>query len=334
MLQTRVTELFGIEHPVIQGGMQWIGLPKMASAVSNAGGLGILTALTQPNPEALRTAIRETRQLTSRPFGVNITMTHTIKRTDHLAFARVAVEEGVRIFETAGQNPKAMVEYLKSNGCIVMHKCTTIRHAKAAERIGVDVISMEGYECAGHCGEDDIGGIVLLARAARELKIPYVGSGGIADGRGLAAALALGASGISMGTRFMCTVEAPVHQNIKNRMLASTERDTVHVFRPLRNTARVFKNSVSTEVVRRESRPDGARFSDLQDLVAGERGRGVYETGDIEAGMWTASVVMGLIEDIPTCKELVERIVRDAEEYMAAAATMKRESQPRVQARL
>jgi len=315
-INTRLTELLGIRLPIVQGGMQWVGLPRLAAAVSEAGGLGILTALTQPSPDALRAAIRETRTLTSKPFGVNLTLLPSINPPDYEGFARAAVAEGVRIFETAGNNPGPLIKYFKSEGCIVLHKCTTIRHAKSAERLGVDVLSIDGFECAGHPGEDDIGGLVLLARAATEIKIPYIASGGIGDGRGLAAALALGASGVNMGTRFMCTVESPIHQNIKDKIVASTERDTIHVFRSLRNTARMFKNTVAMEVVRLENRPGGAKFEDLKDLVAGSRGRKVYETGDPDAGVWSASIAIGLINDVPTCAELLNRMERDVEEIV------------------
>ncbi|KAF8340423.1 inosine monophosphate dehydrogenase [Cantharellus anzutake] len=285
----------------------------MAAAVSNAGGLGLLTALTQPNSEALREAIKETRRLTDKPFGVNITILPAINPPDYGAFARAAIEEGVKIFETAGNNPAPMVKYLKQHGAIVLHKCTTIRHAKSAIKMGVDILSIDGFECAGHPGEEDIGGVLLLARAAQELDVPYIASGGFGDGRGLAAALSLGADGINMGTRFMATVEAPIHQNIKEIMVKSTEQDTIHIFRTLNNTSRVYKNNVAKEVVRLERRPGGAKFEELRELVRGERGRRVYTEGDVDAGIWGASVALGLIKDIPTCKELLDRMVREAE---------------------
>ncbi|KAI8976660.1 putative 2-Nitropropane dioxygenase [Trametes punicea] len=277
---------------------------------------GILTALTQPSPEALRQAIRDTRKLTKYPFGVNITLLPSINPPDYEGYARAAVEEGVKVFETAGNNPGPLIKFFKSEGCIVIHKCTTIRHAKSAERLGVDCLSIDGFECAGHPGEEDIGGIVLLARAAQELKIPYIASGGFADGRGLASALALGACGVNMGTRFMCTVESPIHQNIKDKIVASTERDTVHIFRTLHNTARVYKNAVAQQVVALERRPGGAKFEDVRDLVSGQRGRLVYEKGDPDYGIWTAGIVMGLIKDCPTCEELLARIEREAEEVI------------------
>lgn len=303
--------------------MQWVGVPQLAAAVSNAGGLGILTALTQPSPDALRAAIRETRKRTSKNFGVNITLLPSINPPDYEGYARAAVEEGVSVFETAGNNPGPLIKFFKSQGCIVIHKCTTIRHAQSAGRLGVDVISIDGFECAGHPGETDIGGIVLLARAAQELKIPYIASGGFADGRGLAAALALGACGVNMGTRFMCTVESPIHQNIKDKIIASSETDTVHIFRTLHNTARVFRNTVSEQVVALERRPGGAKFEDLRELVSGARGRMVYELGDPDYGIWTAGIAVGLIKDCPTCEELVARIEREAEEVIEGIAALR-----------
>ncbi|KAJ3556029.1 hypothetical protein NM688_g2251 [Phlebia brevispora] len=323
MLVTALTKLLGIQVPLVQGGMQWVGIPQLAAAVSNAGGLGILTALTQPNPDALRKAIRETRKMTAKPFGVNITLLPSINPPDYEGYARAAVEEGVKIFETAGNNPGPLIRFFKNNNCIVIHKCTTIRHAKSAARLGVDCLSIDGLECAGHPGEEDIGGLVLLARAAQELEVPYIASGGIADGRGLAAALALGACGANMGTRFMCTVESPIHQKIKDTIIASSEKDTVHIFRTLHNTARVFKNKISQEVVTIERRPGGAKFEDVRNLVSGARGRLVYEKGDPDYGIWTAGISMGLIKDSPTCEELVKRIEREAEGVIDSLAKLR-----------
>ncbi|CAK5270318.1 unnamed protein product [Mycena citricolor] len=314
---TAATKLLNIRVPVVQGGMQWVGLPQLAAAVSNAGGLGILTALTQPSPEALRTAIRETKRLTSKNFGVNITLLPSITPPDYVGYARVAIEEGIRIFETAGNSPGAVIKFVKSHGSIVIHKCTTIRHAKSAAKHGVDMLSIDGFECAGHPGEEDIGGLVLLARAAKELDIPYIASGGIADARGIAAALALGASGVNMGTRFMCTVESPIHENIKKKIVDSSEQDTVHIFRTLHNTARVFKNKVSTEVVKIERRPGGAKFEDVRELVSGQRGKVVYENGDPDYGIWSAGICMGLITDIPTCEALLSRLETEVEEIIS-----------------
>ncbi|KAJ7794129.1 putative 2-Nitropropane dioxygenase [Mycena olivaceomarginata] len=289
-------------------GMQWVGLPKLVAAVSNAGGLGIITALTQPNPAALRNAIKETRTLTSKPFGVNITLLPSINPPDYAGYARAAVEEGVTIFETAGNSPGELIKYFKSNGCVVIHKCTTIRHAQSAVKLGVDVLSIDGFECAGHPGEQDIGGLVLLARAAQDLKVPYLASGGIADARGVAAALALGAS---VRTRFMCTVESPIHENIKKTIVKSSEQDTVHIFRTLHNTARVFKNKVSLEV-----------FEDVRELVSGQRGRLVYETGDPDAGIWSAGIAVGLINDIPTCEDLLRTIEKGVEDVITNLNTV------------
>ncbi|TDL20295.1 inosine monophosphate dehydrogenase [Rickenella mellea] len=316
MIETPLTKILNIRVPIVQGGMHWVSYPSFVAAVSNAGALGILTALTQPTPDALRIAIRETRKLTDKPFGVNITILPSIDTPDYAGYAKAAVEEGVRIFETAGNNPGPLITYFKSNDCIIIHKCTSIRHAQSAAWHGVDILSIDGFECAGHPGEDDIGGLVLLARAAQELKKPYIASGGIADGRGLAAALALGAAVMHTGTRFLCTVESPAHQNIKDKIVSSTEQDTVHIFRTLHNSSRVFKNSVSQEVVDIERRPGGAKFSDIQHLVDGQKGKKVYETGDPEAGVWSAGSCVGLIKDVPSCKELVERLEREAEDII------------------
>lgn len=323
MIETTLTKMLGIQVPVVQGGMQWVGVPKLVAGVSNAGGLGVLTALTQPSPDALREAIKETRKMTSKPFGVNITLLPSINPPDYAGYAKAAVESGIRIIETAGHSPGQLIKYLKANNCIVIHKCTTIRHAKSAARLGADIISIDGFECAGHPGEEDIGGLVLLARAAQELDIPYIASGGLADGRGLAAVLALGACGANMGTRFMCTVESPIHQNIKDKIVASSEQDTVHIFRTLHNTARVFKNKVSTEVVSIEKRPEGAKFSDVQHLVSGARGRIVYENGDPDYGIWSAGISMGLIKDVPTCEVLLKRIEKEAEDVIEGMTKFK-----------
>ncbi|KAF7346264.1 Inosine monophosphate dehydrogenase [Mycena sanguinolenta] len=321
-LVTPVTKLLNIRIPIVQGGMQWVGVPKLVAAVSNAGGLGVITALTQPNPAALRNAIRETRSLTSKPFGVNITLLPSINPPDYAGYARAAVEEGVKIFETAGNNPGELIRFFKSNGCVVIHKCTTIRHAKSAVKLGVDILSIDGFECAGHPGEEDIGGLVLLARAAKELNVPYLASGGIADARGVAASLALGAAGVNMGTRFMCTVESPIHENIKKTIVASSEQDTVHIFRTLHNTARVFKNKVSMEVVQIERRPGGAKFEDVRELVSGQRGKVVYENGDPDYGIWSAGIAMGLITDIPTCDELLRTLEKGTEDIITNLSTV------------
>ncbi|KAI8980285.1 2-nitropropane dioxygenase [Pilobolus umbonatus] len=312
VIKTKLTELLGIKHPIVQGGMQYVGTAEMASAVSNAGGLGLLTALTQPTPEDLRKEIARCRTMTNKPFGVNLTFLPAITPPPYEEYTTVIIEEGIKVVETAGNNPGKYIDMLKKAGIVVLHKCTSIRHALSATKLGVDIISMDGYECAGHPGEDDVTALVLLAKSVNKLKIPYIASGGFGDGAGLAAALALGAEGINMGTRFMCTVEAPIHHNIKEAIVKADERQTSLVFRPFRNTSRIFKNSIAEEVNKREKNPN-VQFTDVMDLVAGSRGRQVYTTGDPEYGVWTAGQVIGIINDIPTCDVLVSRIVRDAE---------------------
>ena len=310
--KTRITELLGIEHPIVQGGMQWVGTAEMASAVSNAGGLGILTALTQPTPAALAAEIARCRTMTDKPFGVNITVFPTINAPDYKAYAQAALDGGIRIFETAGTPAvREIWEMIKPHGALILHKCTAVRHALSAERAGVDVISIDGFECAGHPGEDDIPGLILLPAAADKVKIPILASGGFGDGRGLVAALALGADGINMGTRFCATVEAPIHQAFKDAMVANDERATDLIFRTYRNTARVAKNAVSQLVVAAEA--EGKPFGEVADLVKGTRGREGLGTGDTDHGIWSAGMIQGLIHDIPTCEVLITRIVRDAE---------------------
>ncbi|KAI8805192.1 hypothetical protein BJ742DRAFT_415598 [Cladochytrium replicatum] len=323
VLSTKLTQLLGIKHPIVQGGMMWVGRAEMAAAVSNAGGLGIITGLTQPTPELLSQEIARCRTMTKNPFGVNLTFLPSISPPPYAEYVDAIIKSGVKIVETAGNNPKEHWARLKAGysssrqaGVIIIHKCTSIRHALTAQRLGADMVSIDGFECAGHPGEDDVTGLILLARSARALKIPYIASGGFGDGRGLAAALALGAEGVNMGTRFMATVEAPIHDNIKQAMVKATERDTALMFRTMHNTARVFKNSVAKQVVEIERRPGGAEFNDIKDLVSGARGRVVYENGDPEYGIWTAGQVVGLIEDIPTCQVLLDRMVKDAEEII------------------
>ncbi|WEK42396.1 MAG: nitronate monooxygenase family protein [Candidatus Sphingomonas colombiensis] len=312
-IKTRITELLGIEHPIVQGGMQGVGTAEMASAVSNAGGLGILTGLTQPTPAALRDEIERCRSMTAKPFGVNMTVFPTINSPDYKAYAQAIIDGGVRIVETAGTPAvREIWEQLKPHGIIILHKCTAVRHALSAERAGCDVISIDGFECAGHPGEDDIPGLILIPAAADKVKIPMLASGGFGDGRGLAAALALGADGINMGTRFCATQEAPIHANVKQAYIDNDERGTFLIFRSFKNTARVGKNAVSEEVVRRLAVP-GAKFSDVQELVAGTAGRELLETGDLSKGVFWASMVQGLIDDIPTCQVLIDRIVAEAE---------------------
>ncbi|WP_028228604.1 NAD(P)H-dependent flavin oxidoreductase [Paraburkholderia ferrariae] len=312
-MKTRVTELLGIRYPIIQGGMQWVGRAELASAVSNAGGLGVLTSLTQPSPEALAAEIRRCRELTDNPFGVNLTILPSSNPPPYEAYLDAAIESGVKVLETAGNNPKTFIDKAKAAGVKIVHKCTSVRHALSAERNGVDAISIDGFECAGHPGEDDVGGLVLFAAAADQVKIPLIASGGIADGRGLAAALMLGAEGVNMGTRFCATEEAPIHRAIKEALLAASERDTQLIFRTLHNSGRVLKNAISNEVVALERRPGGCEFSDVQPLVSGVRGRSALESGEVDNGLVWASQVVGLIRDIPTCAELIGRIVADCQ---------------------
>lgn len=306
----------GIEHPIVQGGMMWVGRAELAAAVSNAGGLGIVTALTQPTPKDLRREIERCRALTNRPFGVNLTILPSVSPPPYAEYRRAIIDSGVKIVETAGYKPQEHVEAFKSHGIIVIHKCTAVRHALSAERMGVDAISIDGFECAGHPGEDDIPGLVLIPVAADRVSIPMIASGGFGDGRGLAAALSLGAEGINMGTRFCATVEAPIHPDIKDFMVRNDERATNLIFRRFHNTGRVAKNSVSDKVVEISLEPQ-AGFKDIQPLVSGAKGRLALETGDLDAGLIWAGQVQGLIHDIPTCKELIERIVRDAEQILS-----------------
>jgi len=313
-MKTKFTEAFGVEAPIVQGGMQWVGVAELASAVSNAGGLGILTALTQPTPEALSKEILRCGEMTDKPFGVNLTILPTITPPPYEEYMQAAVEGGVTIVETAGSNPEPFLPTLQAAGVKVLHKCTSVRHAVKAQKIGVDGISIDGFECAGHPGEDDIPGLVLIPAAAEQITIPMIASGGFGDARGLVAALALGADGINMGTRFMCTEESPIHQKIKEQIVQNTELDTDLIFRQLRNTARVAKNVVSREVV--EILNDGGQFEQIKDLVSGARGKTVYELGDPDAGIWSAGTVQGLIHDIPSAGDLVTRIVAEAHDII------------------
>jgi nitronate monooxygenase len=299
--------------------MQWVGRAELASAVSNAGGLGILTALTQPDPEALHKEIARCREMTDKPFGVNLTVLPSVNPPPYAEYLEAALDSGVRIIETAGNNPKDFIDRIHAVGGKVIHKCTAVRHALSAQRNGVDAISIDGFECAGHPGEDDIPGLILIPAAAKALSIPFVASGGIADGRGMAAALALGAQGVNMGTRFCVTREAPIHDNIKQALMGATERDTKLIFRTLRNTGRVLKNKISEEVVATENRPGGCEFKDIQPLVSGARGRQALESGDVDAGLVWGGLCVGLIDDIPTCAELLDRMVRECREHLAAA---------------
>ncbi|AWZ23545.1 MULTISPECIES: NAD(P)H-dependent flavin oxidoreductase [Rhodococcus] len=310
-MRTRFTEIFGVEHPIVQGGMMWVGRAELVAAVAEAGALGFITALTQPTPEDLVREIERTRELTDKPFGINLTILPSIDPPPYAEYRQAIIDSGVKIVETAGFNPADHLPHFKDAGIKVIHKCTSVRHAVKAERIGVDAVSIDGFECAGHPGEDDVPGLILIPAATSKLSIPVIASGGIADSRGLVAALALGADGVNMGTRFMCTVESPVAHEVKEQIVRNTELDTKLIFRTLRNTARVATNAVSEEVVEIESR--GAEFGDIAHLVAGARGRKVFEDGELDAGIWTAGQSQGLIHDIPTVGELVDRMVAEAE---------------------
>jgi nitronate monooxygenase len=318
-MRTRVTELLGIRYPIIQGGMQWVGTAELASAVSNAGGLGVLTALTQPSPDALAQEITRCRGMTDQPFGVNLTILPTINAPPYEQYLDVIIASGVRIVETAGNSPKEFTGKLKAHGLTIVHKCTSVRHALSAQRYGVDIVSIDGFECAGHPGEDDIPGLVLIPAAVKVLDIPVVASGGIGSGAGMAAALSLGAHGINMGTRFMCTREATIHDNIKQALVQASERDTKLIFRTMHNTARVLKNAISEEVVAIEQR-GGATFDDVRALVAGARGRLALRDGAVDEGVVSAGMIVGLIDDVPSCAELIERIVRECRECLRLAS--------------
>lgn len=318
-MKTRVTEQLGIRYPILQGGMQWVGLAELASAVSNAGGLGVLTALTQPTPDDLRHEIARCRTMTDQPFGVNLTILPSVKPPPYAEYVQAIIDSGVKIVETAGNSPKDFIAKFKAAGITIVHKCTSVRHALSAERNGVDMISIDGLECAGHPGEDDVGGLVLIPAAARALRIPVIASGGIADGRGMAAALALGAEGINMGTRFYVTQEAPVHDNIKQAMVNGSERDTALLYRSLKNTARVYRNAIATQVREIEQQP-GVTFEDIRPLVVGTRGRAALASGDIDGGIISAGQCIGLINDVPTCAELITRMVAECRERLRVAS--------------
>lgn len=311
MIKTRFTEMFGVEHPIVQGGMQWVGKAPLVAAVANAGGLGFITALTQPTPDDLAKEIERCKSMTDKPFGVNLTILPAIKPPPYAEYRQAIIDSGVKIVETAGYKPQEHVDHFKEHGIKVIHKCTAVRHALSAERMGVDAISIDGFECAGHPGEDDIPGLILIPAAADKVMIPMIASGGFGDGRGLVAALALGAEGINMGTRFCATKEADIHDNVKQKMVDTDERGTDLIFRTLRNTARVAKNAISQEVLEKERA--GAKFEEIQHLVAGARGKLVYSEGDPDHGIWSAGMIQGLIHDIPTVDELVSRIVAEAE---------------------
>ncbi|MCO8626387.1 NAD(P)H-dependent flavin oxidoreductase [Burkholderia multivorans] len=317
-MKTKITELFGIEYPIIQGGMHYVGFAELASAVSNAGGLGIITGLTQRTPDDLAAEIRRCRQMTDKPFGVNLTFLPSVTPPDYPGYIRAIVEGGVKIVETAGNNPQRYLLELKRAGIKVIHKCTSVRHALKAESIGCDAVSVDGFECGGHPGEDDVPNFILLPRAADELKIPFVASGGMADGRSLAAALSLGADGINMGTRFIATREAPVHERVKQAIVAATELDTRLVMRPLRNTERVLRNAAVDRLLDKERRLGSQiTFEDIAEEVAGVYPK-VMKEGALDAGAWSCGMVVGLVRDIPSVKELIDGIVREAREIIGS----------------
>ncbi|AWM06189.1 NAD(P)H-dependent flavin oxidoreductase [Bradyrhizobium symbiodeficiens] len=315
-MKTAITELFGIEHPIIQGGMHFVGFAELAAAVSNAGGLGIITGLTQKTPELLAKEIARCRDMTDKPFGVNLTFLPTFAAPPYPEYIAAIVEGGIKAVETAGRSPEQYMPALKAAGIKVIHKCTSVRHSLKAERIGCDAVSVDGFECGGHPGEDDIPNMILLPRAAEELKIPFVASGGMADGRSLVAALSLGAAGMNMGTRFIATKEAPVHQNVKNALVAATELDTRLIMRSLRNTERVLRNANVDRLIEIErEKGDALKIDDIHDQVAGVYPRIMLE-GQMDAGAWSCGMVAGLIHDIPSCKELVDRIMSEAEQII------------------
>jgi nitronate monooxygenase len=316
-VKTAITEMFGIRHPIIQGGMHYVGLAELASAVSNAGGLGIITGLTQKTPEMLAKEIGRCREMTDAPFGVNLTFLPTLSSPPYPEYIAAIIEGGVKIVETAGRSPEQYMPALKAAGIKVIHKCTSVRHSLKAERIGCDAVSVDGFECGGHPGEDDIPNMILLPRAADELKIPFVASGGMADARSLVAALAMGAAGMNMGTRFIATKEAPVHDNVKKAIVAASELDTRLVMRALRNTERVLKNAGVERLLEIErERGASLQISDIHDQVASIYPKVMIE-GDMDAGAWSCGMVVGLIHDIPSVAELIERIMADAERLIS-----------------
>jgi NAD(P)H-dependent flavin oxidoreductase YrpB (nitropropane dioxygenase family) len=317
MIKTRFTEMFGVEVPITCGGMTRVGKAELISAVANAGALGFLTALTPGSPEALVKEIKKTREMTNKPFGINLTILPTINPVPYDEYRQVIVESGCKVVETAGNNPAPHLPAFKAAGIKVIHKCVTARHAVKAESIGVDCVSIDGFECAGHPGEEDIGGLILFPVTTEKLKIPVIASGGMADARGLVAALALGCEGANMGTRFMATKEAPIHEKVKQALVANDERATDMIFRTMHNSSRVARNAISQQVVEIE-RKGGAKFEDVRDLVAGVRGGKVYDTGDTDYGIWSAGQTQGLIHDIPKCKDLVEHIMAEAEKIIRA----------------
>ena len=312
-MKTAITEMFGIQHPIIQGGMHYVGFAEMAAAVSNAGGVGIITRLTQKTPELLAKEIARCKEMTDKPFGVNLTFLPTVNAPDYPGYVKAIIEGCVKAVETAGNNPAQVLPFFKEAGVKVIHKCTSVRHAVKAQSIGCDAVSVDGFECGGHPGEDDVPNFILLPRAADELEIPFVSSGGMADGRSLMASIAMGAAGMNMGTRFIATKEAPVHQNVKDAILAASELDTSLVMRPLRNTERVLNNAATTRLLEKEKElGDKIQFQDIIGEVAGVYPRIMME-GEMDIGVWSCGMVAGLINDIPTCQELITRIMDEAD---------------------
>lgn len=315
MISTRFTDMFGIDTPIMQGGMQWVGRAELVAAVANAGALGMITALTLPTPEDLAKEIARCRDMTDRPFGVNLTILPTITPPPYDEYRRVIIESGIKVVETAGYRPDEHIAELRASGVKVIHKCTAVRHAISAQRMGADVISIDGFECAGHPGEDDVPGLVLIPITTAKVTIPVIASGGFGDGRGLVAALALGAEGINMGTRFCATLEAPIHPVFKKALVEADERSTDLILRSFRNTSRVARNAISMQVVAAEAK--SVAFEEIAHLVKGARGRAGLENGDVDHGVWTAGMVQGLIEDIPSVAELIDRINEEAEALIA-----------------
>lgn len=310
MLKTRVTEMLGIEYPIVQGGMQWVSRAELVSAVSNAGGLGILSAFTFPSPEELAAEIRKTRELTDKPFGVNLTLAPTLRPVNYEPYIDVIAREGIKVVETAARNPEPYMTQFKSAGIRVIHKCTAVRFAQTAERVGCDAVSIDGFECAGMPGQEDITSLILIPLTVDAVNIPVIASGGFGDARGFVAALALGAEGVNMGTRFMATQEAPLHPKVKEQLIHASERETMLVMRSLRNTERTLRNQVAEKVVEMEKR--GATLEELAPLLTGKRGKELLETGDLDRGLLACGQIVGLIHDIPTVKEVIDSIIAEA----------------------
>ncbi len=315
MFQTRITEMFGIEYPIIQGGLMWLARAELAAAVAEAGGIGFMTALSHDAPEKLRAEIRKARRLTDKPFGINLTFLPSLRPPDFPAYVQVCVDEGIQFIETAGRNPEAIMPTLNAAGIKVIHKCTSIRHAIKAQKIGCAAVSIDGFECAGHPGEDDVTSLILIPLAKDALEIPIVASGGFGDGRGLVASLALGADGMNMGTRFVATAECPIHDAVKQALVNASERDTRLLMRSLRNTARFLANDNTEKVLEIESRGN-ATIADIKQYMSGLEGKKMIETGDLNEGVFSSGQVIGLIRDVPTVQELFDRIVGEATALM------------------